>query len=283
MEYITKDTLPKHFPVKLIALDLDGTTLNKEKLISSRNKEVITRCMEKGIFVTLCTGRMFVSASHFLDQLNIKIPGIFYQGAYIADNSGNVLRDSIFTKEETLSILSFLMEQNCHINLYYGPLLYVNSYDEIVMQYNKAISLPETEEFENLYDLALSKDTGATKLVAMTTDDPVHGMDIYNKAIALYGDKYTITDSSPTFIEFGRADCTKFSGMEILTKYLGIDRENVLAIGDSPNDSDLLEFAKYKVAVKNGSEKLFGFADYITDTNENDGVALALEKLILEE
>lgn len=95
-------------------------------------------------------------------------------------------------------------------------------------------------------------------------------------------EKYTVVRSTPFFLEFLNKEVNKGVGVEMLAKHLGIKREEVMTLGDAGNDIHMIEYAGLGVAMGNAFEEVKEVADYITDTNENDGVAKAIEKFILD-
>ena len=95
-------------------------------------------------------------------------------------------------------------------------------------------------------------------------------------------EKYTVVRSTPFFLEFLNKEVNKGVGVELLAKHLGIKREEVMTFGDAGNDLHMIEYAGLGVAMANAFDEVKEAANYITDTNENDGVAKAIEKFILE-
>ncbi len=106
-------------------------------------------------------------------------------------------------------------------------------------------------------------------------------LDIIKKeATQIYGNKLTITKSKDYFLEFGNENAKKSIALKALAESLGIKREEILAIGDGMNDLDMLEYAGTGVAMENAAEEAKEVADYITDTNDNHGVAKAINKFV---
>ena len=94
-------------------------------------------------------------------------------------------------------------------------------------------------------------------------------------------EKYALVKSLPMTLEIMNKECNKGFGLERLIKELGVNREEVISIGDEQNDFEMIKFAGLGVAMGNASEKIKEIADYITKTNEEDGVAHVIEKFVL--
>ena len=94
-------------------------------------------------------------------------------------------------------------------------------------------------------------------------------------------DNITVTTSFDFNLEIGGNTTSKGDALNFLTQMLGLTSKNVLSIGDNPNDSSMLDFAKIAVAVENAHEDIIKLADHITSSNDEDGVAKAVEKFVL--
>ena len=95
-------------------------------------------------------------------------------------------------------------------------------------------------------------------------------------------DKYTVVRSTPYFLEFLNKAVNKGTGVELLAKHLGVNQEEIMTFGDAGNDLDMIVYAGMGVAMANGFDEVKEVANYITDSNENDGVAKAIEKFVLK-
>ena len=94
-------------------------------------------------------------------------------------------------------------------------------------------------------------------------------------------EKYTVVRSTPYFLEFLNKEVNKGTGVKLLADHLGVKQEEVMTFGDAENDLDMIVYAGMGVAMANGFEEVKEAANYITDSNEEDGVAKAIEKFVL--
>ena len=271
----------------MIALDLDGTTLARGH-ITRRTRRVLETAIERGIPVVIATGRVFSA----LPSDIFKIRGLEYvvtsNGAVITDlRSGNVIYENCISRE-ALDCVCSLLRQNPHFPVeaftdggaYVGEAVYkeLENYGpacgymsrSYVMRTRTAvpdiISFMEEhgERIENI-NIHFETAEGKERMRAEFLQIP----DI------------TLTSSMTHNLEIGGATTSKASGLEALSRLTGIGLEHIMACGDSPNDIAMLKAAGLGVAVKNGEPEVLALADFVAPSNEEEGVAFAVEKFVL--
>ncbi len=272
--------------IKLIALDLDGTLLNSKKEISQRNFQVLNRCCQNGIWVVPCTGRS-VSG---IPQEMIGIPGVRYaittNGAVIVDmTQKKIIGTCLLPCEQALELLRF-----------------VDSYDVMYDPYINGRGITEARFYENLTEYGLSLEL--QELVRRTRDvhpnilefvenngKPVEKINLYfsnmEERAKLRAElekraDILVTSSLPNNLEINAHGATKGAALLRLASHLGLESGQTMAFGDGENDFSMIQAAGIGVAMKNGREELIAAADYITDTNDEDGVAAAIDKFVLK-
>ena len=260
---------------QLIALDLDGTLIDRDLVISSRNKRAIRTAMDRGITVTLATGRMFQSTLPFAQELQIAVPIICYQGAMIGHP---VTREVLWHKPVPLSlahrVMKFTKAQQLHINAYFDDELYVDNLTEEAELYSQ-ISRVTAHLIED-QSMLLNKEP--TKLVIIGTEEEI---DVFTKELKTeFGSALFITKSFPKFCEVAHPDCSKSQALAQVAKRLGIPQSETVAIGDSPNDLDMVEWAGLGIAMSNGAPEVKDAADFVTGSIGEDGVAQAIENIL---
>lgn len=262
---------------KLIAVDLDGTLLTDKLEIASQTIEAVQQAFSAGTIVTIATGRMLTSAKKFAEQLNIDVPIITYQGAIIQDlRSQKVLYERLITPESSKKIIEFAKEKGVHLQVYQDDLLYGAEENEILVNYAKNTKVPYTVE-PDLFKLA---EKGLTK--AIFIDQP-HVLKPLEKELAsLLGETTHITKSTTRFIEITHAEANKGHALRHLAKTLGIDESQTIGIGDNHNDKELIAAAGLGVAMENAVDDLKNIADYVTYSNNDEGVKHVIEKFILK-
>ncbi len=260
--------------IKLVAVDLDDTLLNNEIKISEENKKVIQECREQGIYFTFATGRMFRAAVNFAKEINLDLPLITYQGALVKTIDEKEIHHHVIEKDIAADVIEFLRDYKMQLNVYMNDSLYVEEMNEFGNNY---VNLSRVEHKITRFPKGLV--TNPTKI--LLAGEPSTLDIIQREAIEIYGNKLTITKSKDYFLEFGHEKSKKSIALKELAENLGVKREEILAIGDGMNDLDMLEFAGVGVAMENGAQQAKEVADYVTDSNDNHGVAKAIKKFVL--
>lgn len=266
-------------PVKLVALDLDDTLLLPDRTISPSSAEAILRARKQGVQVVLATGRMFRAAAGYVRELHLDLPLIAYQGALIKTvESSELLRAVELDRSVAQPIVEFLEEAGVHINLYIEDELYVAEMNEVASRYFSFSQVP----VHVVGRLSAFEYTTTTKLVAIGDPTFLHET-LEPRALHAFGGSLAINTSRPHFLEFGHREATKSSALRFLGQKLGIAPAEMMAIGDGLNDLDMIEYVGLGIAMGNADERLKCAADYITASNIDDGVALAIQKFVLAE
>lgn len=262
---------------KLIVIDLDNTLLNSSHQISPKNLKVINKVQAKGIEVLIATGRMYVSAKPYAKRLNLQNEVIVYNGAMVKDIRSEKLKfHKPIKKNDAKEIIKDLNSKDLHINLYQNDKLYVDQDNEYTKRYEETSGV-EAIKINNLAELDFDD---PTKLLIIEDDSSKH--EYYQKYLRdNYGNKVDVTESKHYFIEIGAKGINKGKTLHKLAEIKNIDREDIIAIGDSYNDIEMLSFAGTGIAMDNSPEAVKEKADLIAPHHEDDGVAEILDKLIL--
>lgn len=266
--------------IKLIAIDLDGTLLNSDKLISPENKAALNRAKEMGIKVVICTGRPLLSIASILDELNLREPGdyaITYNGGLVQrTDTGEILSQKSLSKDDAADLyeLSQQLQLPCVLldleNIYELP--YPKGRETWYRKTKPALPFVSTTLEEFPEDARFNK-------ILYCYDETVLQEAVKNIP-AEYYDKYTILQSHPYLIEMMNNEVDKGRGIEVLTKLLGFTADEVMAFGDEANDLAMLEYAGFGVAMDNAVPALKRIAKYVTKSNDDHGIAETLEKFV---
>ena len=239
---------------KLIALDMDGTLLNEEKIVTERTKKAIQAARDKGVTVVLATGRPIDGVTRYLEELDM-----YTDNDYVLSyNGGLVLK----TKSREVVCKMGLIGEDVHYLYDLSKKLGVNN-----------ITIQEIN-FENI-----KNDESYIKV--MMIDEPEILQNAVDNLPKEVFEKYTVVRSTPYFLEFLNKEVNKGVGVELLAKHLGVKREEVITMGDAGNDLHMIEYAGMGIAMGNAFEEVKKAANYITDSNNEDGVATAIEKFVL--
>ena len=262
--------------IKLIAIDLDDTLLDSKLAVSPRACEAIRQAVARGVTVTIATGRMYCSALVYAKQLKLDVPLITYNGGLIKSClSGETLLHQPVERELALEVLAFCREHDLYIQTYMNDKLYVKELDEHAVYYERFSGAPANAIGDRLY----AAEQPPTKMLAMSTAEDIK--EAYNIVKARFGNKLTVAISKPTFLEITHPLSNKGRALAFLADKLHIKQEEVMALGDSGNDLDMITYAGWGVAMGNASDAVKAAARLETLANDADGVAEAIEKYVL--
>lgn len=262
--------------IELVALDLDGTLLTEDLRYSQRAATAIAAAQDRGVRVTLATGRAFAAARPFAAALGITAPLIGYQGGVIGDPvSGEVLHRATMPDADAHRAIEQAITENLDFNLYVNDVVYVRDLRWPDEFYQRWFGLP----IRVAPDLAAVLGDGATKFIIIA--EPPEADIIETRWKARFDGHLDIVRSHRLFVEGNPRGVSKGSALAWLAQRLGIPRERVLAVGDNDNDRSMIEWAGVGVAMGNSPPTLQAIADWVAPSVEGDGVAAALDRFVL--
>ena len=264
---------------KFVAIDMDGTLLNSHNQVSLRTRNAISRAKEKGVHIVLATGRILKSARIFAEDLQLENPILACNGAIILDETRNVIYNRPLEIDLAKKIMELGREHNVYYHFYNEEYLYSNHYiKEIADYYSNNSQRIDVRVFEDENEILRDKDLNIFKFLFIDND-----MERLNNLRRDFStiDGLNITKSWSNNIEVMDFRASKGIGLEYLCNEMNISPDQVIAIGDSENDLPMLKYAGFGVAMGNGDERVKLEANYITETNDEDGVAKVIEKFIL--
>ncbi|PRR79456.1 putative phosphatase YwpJ [Clostridium liquoris] len=270
---------------KLICIDMDGTLLNSNDEISRRNLEAIRKASENGVQVAISTGRLFVSANYYADLIGVKTPVIASNGAYIRDkNTDKVIYKSLLGYENCKKVINVAKKYdmyaqfNTYDSIFTEKLVYSSKFyskmNETLPE-DRRVNIKITSDWDESFKkykneilkcIVIDKDCEKLKLI---------------KEELLKEKGIQVVSSFRNNVEVMAKGVSKGNAVGILADFYNLTREEIMCIGDSENDLSMIEFAGIGVAMGNGDELIKRSSDYITDTNDEDGVAKAIEKFVL--
>ncbi len=263
--------------IKLIAMDLDGTLLNSDKLISPRNLSAIQAAKEKGVGVTIATGRMFLSAAYFGRQIGANVPLVCCNGSMVQALEGD---RPIFVRhiEETAvqELLMLCHERGWYAQWYIGKQVYAEKFlPEYFYAYRtvKDFSIQETgTDF-------LSYTKSVIQCVIRDKDGRIP--EVVAEIGPRFANRIEPQQNTGFSVDLTPPGINKAVGIEALMNHLGITKEEVMVCGDADNDLAMLDFAGTSVVPANGQPEARALASYLTASNDEDGIAQAIEDLVL--
>jgi len=274
--------------VKLVCIDLDGTLLDNQKRISDMDKHAIRRTVEFGIHVTIFTGRSFGSASHYLRELEIQIPAVFQNGALIIDP----LSMEIYQQIELNGEVARHFVQLCRLNHVY-PVVYESFFAERDILVEK----PYEGAFAQYFQLNSHRIKTTNDLLEELEDKPsvvevalvgrIENVDnLIQQVERPLRDTYTVIENQrrggETFVEIFGPNVGKEKALEFFLNMYNVNLHEVMYIGDNLNDASIMRMVGVPVAMQNAPEEIKKIATYVTASNDECGVAKALEKFVFQ-
>lgn len=271
---------------KLICLDMDGTLLDTNKKISDRTKNAIKKAHEKGVKIAISTGRVFISAKYYANMLGISAPIIASNGAYIKEkDKEEIIYKSPIDESLCKDIINIAKNYEFHF--------YLNTCDTIISAkpYPKGYTylemsneLPDDmkvhlEVNTNLEEEATNRNGQIVKAICISDDREM--LENARKEVESLGNLEIVSSLGDNF-EIMNKEVSKGKGVKVLADFYGISQDEVICMGDGENDLSMIKYAGLGVVMGNAPDSIKKYADYIADTNDNDGVAKVIEEFVLD-
>ena len=265
---------------KLIALDMDGTLLTSEKKIAESTKIALEKAEEKGVKVVLASGRPIDGITRYLEELDL-----LKHDDYVLSYNGGIVQNT-HTKE----VVSKAVLKGSDLKLLYNisKKLNVNIH---AFSAREGLITPKISQYTQ-YEAEMNgieitiKDFNEVddddEIIKVMMIDPAEILDpaIEKLPKDLY-EKYSVFKSAEFFLEFTNKEVDKGLGLKKLGEYLGITKDEMIACGDAGNDLSMVKYAGMGVAMGNATDDVKENANYITASNDEDGIAKVIEKFIL--
>ena len=265
---------------KLVALDMDGTLLDDKKNISLGNKEAIIEAKKNGCHVIIATGRPKKGIIKYQEQLKTNYLNeylVVFNGALVIDyNTDEVIYESVLTGKDIHYLNNIAKDLNVNIHAFdYNQRLITpknSKYTEVEASLNN-IDI-NIENFDN-YEI------NKKIIKIMLIDEPEVLKEAIKKLPKEVYDKYTVVMSAPFFLEFLNKEVDKWNAIKTLGAHLGITKDEIICMGDAGNDLGMIKNAGLGIAMENSFKEVLEEAKYITKNNNEDGVAYAINKFVL--
>jgi len=266
---------------KLVFLDVDGTLVDDNKIISEENIKVINECNKLGVKFIIASGRSFIGSKKIFDELRLDNNNtclVIFNGAQIYDLSNNKL------------IHQELMDGTDIKKFYYEkkPNHYFQYYDENQNFYvNKKNDASDFCAFHNGVEpiyVEMENVSDNTKCIKAQIVDPNRNLEDELKRLKdKYFLEYEISLSDPRLLEIQRNTVSKGLALEVVASYYNIPIEETIAFGDGGNDIPMIKKAGLGIAMENATNDVKEVSQFVTLSNKESGVAYALKKYILNE
>lgn len=269
--------------IKLVVFDLDGTLLTSKSEISNKSKEAIKSLRKKGIKVAIASGRIASMLKYFYEDLDLDDFVISSNGACIEDLSINKPIQQLFSDpEDSKKVVEFCVKHHIECNILKREASYFQSYSERVSKfklYNDHAKEANSEEIEIIYyedGIADYNNIGKLLIYEMNQKK----IEMVKKFVS-ENTKLTFLSSGIGYLDVCSVGVSKGNAVKKVAEYMGIELEQVCAFGDYDNDISMLEIVGIAIVTANGSENTLKHADYITKSNDDEGIAHAVNEILL--
>ena len=272
--------------IRMIGVDLDGTLLNSEKQLTAYTREVLKKAIEQEVAVVVATGRPF---SGVPDELK-HFPGIrsalTANGARILDmQKQKVVYENLLSVESSEKVIDILRKHHAIHEFFVDGVGYMNEdglknvyayfEDPHMAEYLQSTRIPVKDVKEKLQTMKCEVDK--LQGIFRNQKDKEEALEELNTLSGI-----VVTAAMDNNLEINKEGTNKGLGLLQLGKSLGISREEIMACGDGGNDVEMLKEVGFAVAMANGSDPVKKAADFVTVSNDEDGVAKAIERFVLD-
>ena len=265
----------KQIPYRAIALDLDGPLTNHEKVVTPKTREALLQAASQGAVIILASGRPTYGIEPVAECLELQKRG----GYILSYNGGNIVNAktgeklfSQFLPDEVIPELYAYAKEHGHALLgYAGNEIITEMPDDQYVKEESRINKMNIRKVDNLFE---SLEPHPTKL--LMTGDPTLMLKAEEELVEKLGDRMDIFRSAPFFLELVPKGIDKAKSLTRLLTKINLTPADLIAFGDGYNDLSMLKLAGMGVAMENAAPEVRAEADYVTLSNEEDGVAAAL-------
>ncbi|RAL26281.1 Cof-type HAD-IIB family hydrolase [Thermoflavimicrobium daqui] len=282
--------------MKLVAIDMDGTLLSKERVISKENADAIKKAQSLGNIISICTGRSVEDAQELLDAANLQCPIIAANGAVIFYNH-QIIKRTPLGQHDAENIIQYLEEHAIYYHLYTHQGVYAPEYGKQSLQLELDITKsanPEMDmtEFNMWTQFIFEK----ASYIPVKSCQPLFAESILVDKILAFSYQQeklarlhqilaenphlAITASATHNIEINHIDAQKGNGLKSLANHLQIPLKDTVAIGDNLNDLSMMKIAGLSIAMGNSVDQVKQICHHETLSNDENGVAYALDKYV---
>lgn len=270
--------------IKMVALDLDGTTFNSKGELTDRTKNTLERAASNGVYIVVSTGRSFNSLPESIKSVEGISYAITSNGAHINKiSTGEAIYNDYIHPDNIETILELKEKHNTGIEVFINGQAYIDepTYRDIEKngsQFRSAAYVLWSRKPVPDIAMLMRENRGIIENVNFCFDGPDHLESAKADIQAI--PNATVTTSFKNNLEVGGPNTSKKTALVELMKMLGVERSELMCCGDAPNDIQMIELAGLGVAMGNAWGGTKDHADYVTASNDEDGVALAIEKFV---
>jgi Cof subfamily protein (haloacid dehalogenase superfamily) len=260
---------------KAVFIDMDGTLLKSDHSVSEANRQAIHHLQQKGVLVVPISARPLHGMMHIIKNVVAgDAPLVSLNGGYIVHKDEVIFQDAV-SLHQVASVHKELSAYDVSAMYYSQMEWFAEQETDRIKKEQKITDVKiKIQPFAETLQYWDEQKNGPNKILIAGEKHLVH--DIEQRLVALHGGELNIFKSQATYLEVMSNAASKAKAVEFLMNRYGIGQNEIIAIGDNFNDQGMIEFAGMGVAMGNAPEQIKAVANYVTDTNNNDGVAKAL-------
>lgn len=267
---------------RLIVSDLDGTLLRDDNTLSEYTKAVIHKVSEQGIDFMLATGRIFGGAKVFAKELNLNTPIMSCNGALIKASDGSVIYGKHIETAPLTEVFEMLLDKKLYFHFYGEEKFYTQKFTDYLSgfyAFNEKLEKQERFPMVEVNPFEVTGKDNIYKVLARCGKEENSGTELYELLKGISG--ISVTSSWSNTFDICADQVNKGIAIERYAAEKGIKPSEIICFGDNFNDIEMLQYAGLGVAVENAVDKLKENADFVALSNNEDGVAKAIEKFVL--
>ncbi|MDZ4993440.1 Cof-type HAD-IIB family hydrolase [Clostridium perfringens] len=277
---------------KVIVMDVDGTLTNNEKKISKKTKEALLKAQEQGMILVIASGRptsglMYLAKELKMDEHHGLL--VSFNGSKVIDCETNeVLFNETMSVEDGQAVLEHMKKFKVKPMICKGEYMYVKDvYDNKINYKGEPFNIIKYEARNCRFklcekdDLAAFADYPLNKI--LTAGDPEYLQAHYKEMMEPFKDTLSCMFTADFFFEFTAKGIDKAKALDTVFAHLGYSKDEAIAFGDGHNDASMVKYVGLGIAMDNAVQELKDVSDFVTLSNEEDGIAYALEKFLKEE
>ncbi len=271
---------------KWCVCDMDGTLLNSDGLISKENEVALKKLMQLGLEVIIATGRVDLMVRPFIKQLGLLGPVISCNGGLIRNiETGEVIYSKIMDKTIIKNIVNHCINLDIKYIIYTAEMVYYNKNNPLGKKYenlNKLLSKDEQLPMKYIDNKIVENINDIDALKILLVCENHEEVTLLEEFFSKYDD-LTVVSSSNCLLDIMASNISKGNALEILSRKLHVDLSEVIVFGDNYNDMEMLKCVGMPIAMENAVEDIKFRAKYITKSNDESGIAYAINNYILKD
>lgn len=271
---------------KMLVMDMDGTLLTDDKQVSDENKEALRRASALGVKIVISTGRIFTSARAYGEMLGVDTPIIASNGAYIREkDKDEVIYAKPMGEDNIRRVVELSKKYNIYCHLFTSDTVYTEKLIYASANYHKWNKmLPQDKQVKieivdrDQWDLVVNEHSDELLKAVIIDED-------FDKILSMRRELSSIdveiASSFRNNFEVMNKGVSKGNAVAFLAGCCNIDRDEIICMGDNENDISMIKYAGLGIAMENGTDEAKRAAKFVTRSNNDSGVAYAIEKFIL--